>query len=104
MKQGQRVTYQDARGKRHAASVSEIAGTGPSGKKTLDLTYDGGEATNVPHGDDRRKGEAFWLLETETETPPERRALLDKQPIMLAKAIDEGTLPEGDRRSESSSA
>jgi hypothetical protein len=100
MKIGNRVTYEDAKGKQHAATITEVSGTGPSGYKTLDLVFDGGTAENVPHAGDSEEGEAFWLLETETETPPERRAPLEKQPIRLAEAIDEGILPASDRRSE----
>lgn len=100
MKIGNRVTYEDAKGKRHAATITEVPGTGASGYKTLDLTFDGGTATNVPHGRDSEKGEGFWLLETETETPPERRAPIEKQPIALAAAVEAGALPEDDRRAD----
>lgn len=100
MKIGNRVTYEDAKGKRHAATITEVAGTGASGYKTLDLTFEGGEAKNVAHAGDREKGEAFWLLESETESPPERRAPIDKQPVALAEAAESGRLPESDRRSE----
>lgn len=102
MKIGKRVTYQ-VKGARHAATVTAIAGTGESGRKTLDLSFDGGTAENVPHGVDREKGEGFWLLETETETPPERRAPLEKQPIKMAQAVEADRLPEGDRRSDEGS-
>lgn len=97
MKIGKRVTY-EVKGKRRAATVTAIAGTGESGRKTLDLEYDGGTAENVPHGVDRGPNEGFWLLETETETPPERRAPLEKQPVAMAEAIEANRLPEGDRR------
>jgi hypothetical protein len=100
MQINQRVTFIDARGKSHAATITEVAGTGLSGYKLLDLTYDGGTAVNVPHAGDRGPKEGFWLLETETETPPERRAPLEKQPIKLAEAVATGTLPEDDRRAE----
>jgi hypothetical protein len=104
MKIGNRVTLVDAKGKSHAATVTDVAGTGASGYKTLDLAFDGGTAENVPHGRDSEKGEGFWLLETETETPPERRAPVDEQPIALAVAAEAGTLPESDRRSEEDTA
>ena len=100
MKIHQRVTYQDAKGKIHAATVTEVSGTGASGYKTLDLTFDGGTAKNVPHSVDHGKGEGFWLLETETEMPPERRASIDKQPNALGEAAATGKLPSDDRRSE----
>lgn len=100
MRVNNRVTYEDPKGKRHAATVTAIAGTGESGRKTLDLSFDGGKAENVPHGADSEKGEGFWLLETETESPPERRAPLEKQPMVLAEAAESGRLPEGDRRAE----
>ena len=100
MQINQRVTFTDAKGKRHAATITEVPGTGASGYKTLDLAFEGGTATNVPHGRDSEKGEGFWLLETETETPPERRAPIENQPIKLAEAVATGALPEDDRRSE----
>ena len=104
MQINQRVTFIDAKGKSHAATITEVSGTGPSGYKTLDLAFNdgatGGNAVNVPHSVDHEKGEGFWLLETETESPPERRAPLEKQPIKLAEAVATGTLPEDDRRAE----
>lgn len=99
MQPGKRVTFK-FKGTEAAATVTAVAGTGPSGKKTLDLVFDGGNAENVPHGDDRQGNNPFWLLDTETDTPPDRRAPLDKQPIKMAAALDEGRLPESDRRSE----
>ena len=100
MQINQRVTFVDAKGKSHAATITEVSGTGLSGYKLLDLTFDGGTAANVPHAGDGGPKEGFWLLETETETPPERRAPLEKQPIKLAEAVATGTLPEDDRRAE----
>jgi hypothetical protein len=100
MKIGNRVTYEDPKGKRHAATITEVAGTGASGYKTLDLTFEGGTAEDVPHGRDSEKGEAFWLLETETENPPDRRAPMEEQPAKLGEAAAVGTLPDSDRRAE----
>jgi hypothetical protein len=100
MRIGQRITYEEAKGKRHAATVTAIGEPGASGRKTLDLAYDGGEAKGIAHGVDSEKGQGFWLLETETETPPERRAPLEKQPIAMAVAAETGRLPESDRRAE----
>ena len=108
MKINQRVTFVDAKGKSHAATITEVSGTGPSGYKTLNLAFNdgatGGNATNVPHQGDQQKGEGFWLLETETETPPERRAPLEKQPLAMAAAVETGALPSDDRRSEEDTA
>lgn len=104
MRIADRVTFVDAKEKRHAATVTGVVDTGASGYKMLDLSYDGGSAERVPHGRDREKGKGFWLLETETETPPERRAPLEKQPIALAEAAAVGTLPVSDRRTEDDTA
>lgn len=79
MKPGSRVTYK-FKGSPVAATVTQVSGTGASGKKLLDLVFDGGTATLVPHGDDRVKGQGFWLLETETDTAP-----AEKQPIKVAE-------------------
>jgi len=99
MRIGDRVTYEDARGKRHAASVTALAGTGKSGAKMLDLSFDGGTATNVPHSGDIGDGSAgCWHLASETAQPPERRAPVDKQPIALSLAEEAGTLPLSERR------
>jgi hypothetical protein len=100
MKIGNRVTFTDAKGNEHAATITEVSGTGVSGYKMLDITFDGGTATNVPHAKDAEEGKAFWLLETETESPPDRRAPLEEQPLKMAAALGEGILPESDRRSE----
>lgn len=102
MKTGNRVTFVDAKGKEHASTVIDVVDTGASGYKMLDLSFEGGRAERVPHRGDEQKGKAFWLLETETETPPERRAPLEAQPAALAEAEAAGALPETDRRNESS--
>lgn len=101
MKTGNRVTLVDAKGKEHAATVIDVVDTGASGYKMLDLSFEGGRAERVPHrGDEQGKG--FWLLETETKTPPERRAPLEAQPAALAEAEAAGALPVTDRRNEGS--
>ena len=100
MQINQRVTFIDAKGKSHAATITEVSGTGASGYKLLDLTFDGGTAANVPHAGDRGPKEGFWLLETETDVPPDRRAPIEKQPKALAEAEASGNLPESDRRAE----
>lgn len=64
MKEGQRVTYVDAGGKAHRATVSAVAGTGKSGYKTLDLTVGDETLEGVQHAGDVEAGEAHWTLES----------------------------------------
>lgn len=104
MRIGDRVTYVDPRGKRHAATITAVPGTGASGFKTLNVAFDGGNADEVVHGRDRVKGAGYWLLATETEELPERRAELEKQPIALAKAEDAAALPPAGRRASDAAA
>ena len=77
MRIGQQVRYFDAKGKRHEATITAIAGSGASGNKALDLAVDDGAAENVPHGADHGRGDGFWLLEGEeiasTARAPEAR-------------------------------
>jgi hypothetical protein len=68
MQIGKKVVFVDKSGKKHDATVTAIGISGDTGK-TLDLTYDGGEQSNVAHGADHAAGEGFWLLLDE-EAPP----------------------------------
>lgn len=65
MQKNQEVSYVDAKGDRHIATITEIVGKGPSHYKTLDLSYrqDGKDrqAAAVPHENDAEPGEPFWL-------------------------------------------
>jgi hypothetical protein len=69
MKIGNRVTYY-SKGTHIPATITDVAGTGPSGYKTLDLSFKDGEAKDVPHGRDRKEGEDFWLLIGEKDEAP----------------------------------
>lgn len=104
MRIGDRVTYVESKTKRHPATVTAIVGAGASNWKRLDLSYAGKTPTelltaaDVAHAGDQAEGEGYWLLATETEEPPERRAEPEKQPITMAIAQEIGALPDSDRR------
>lgn len=104
MKLGQQITYVDAKGKKHGATVTAVPDTGASGNKVVDLTYADGAVARVLHGNDRVKGQGYWLLVSEVENPPDRRAPEEKQPIALAEAEASGALPPASRRTESAKA
>lgn len=65
MKRNAPVTFIDASGVAHEATIVDIVGAGPSHYKLLDLTFMiGGEVFEeaaVPHANDRAAGSGFWL-------------------------------------------
>lgn len=101
MKPGQRIVFVDPRGKQHAATLIEITDAGPSHYKILTLEHgeDRTRVEAVPHAKDKEGSKVgYWLLENEVEEVPDRRAPIDKQPIMLSDAEAEGRLPSNERR------
>jgi hypothetical protein len=83
MRIGKQVTYY-LKGTQAPATVTAVSGTGASGKKTLNLSFDGGTATAAPHGDDRVEGEGFWLLESEKDEAPSTT----RTPVARRKAAE----------------
>lgn len=72
MRAGQQITYDDGQGGRFGATVVAVVGSGHSGHKRLDVTWQDGGATKhalaVPHLADREHGASFWQLAG--ELPP----------------------------------
>lgn len=73
MRRGEPVVYVDASGGRHSATVTAFVGSGPTGLKVVDVAYEGGSATGVPHVADE-KGSGYWHFpeEPEVETKADR--------------------------------
>jgi hypothetical protein len=84
MKIGQKVSFVDAKGDRHPATVTDIAGTGASGFKTLDLSYGDTEVKAVAHAGDQEEGEGFWLLHGERR-PNEDEEKEEVKPAPVAR-------------------
>lgn len=85
MKIGNKVSFVEAKGDRHQATVTEVSGTGKSGYKVLDLTYaNDGEAKNVAHSGDQEPGEGFWLLHGE-KRPNEDEEKEESKPAPVAR-------------------
>jgi hypothetical protein len=61
MRIADRVHYLDVDGKRHAATITAVPGTGKSGAKELNLRLsDGSELADVPHEKDAAPDAGFW--------------------------------------------
>lgn len=79
MKNGDRVTFVDAKGKRQRAHVEQVVGTGISYFKVLNLRVGKDQLyENVPNVRDAQEGEAHWSIADEAEpviaeAPPEAR-------------------------------